>query len=419
MNMKKLYLIMILIFALPIVSAKLEMDSISFDPAIIAAGDEVDIVIQFHGESYSSNEDRYGNPDYKFIVTLEPDDTLTQKYVTIQDAKGDNIQGSVIAGNYYNKIFRVKINGDAPAGNYEFKLTGNWYYKGEMEESSQQVKFKMPVKKEGIILDISTLNTFPGEVRPGDNYVKITGNIENVGDKNSKSIEINLELPEGLEPSYSDNNRKSIGGLKVSESKEVNFYVDIDENIEDGVYNIKYKFTYMDLDNNHYTEEKTIPFLIKSRPYLEVVDVQGNGTVGGTTKLYVTIKNTGKESAESVDVRIIKQNSQPFNIDVRSDYIGELEPGEEGIAVFDVKTNKEAQLKTHYFKLLVRSKGDSDEGDDNIYTYNRKAEFNVNSTAKNMNLYYGGGALGIILLFVIGKSIAGIGKSKSKKSRRK
>ena len=36
----------------------------------------------------------------------------------------------------------------------------------------------MNVKKEGIILDITTIETIPSEVRPGDDFVKIVGFIE-------------------------------------------------------------------------------------------------------------------------------------------------------------------------------------------------------------------------------------------------
>jgi len=393
---KALFMIIGLLLLLPTALAKLELDSINFDPAIIAAGDEVDIVIQYHTDSTMIKENKVGNTDYVFKVNLLPDDTLTKNYVTISDMEGDDNHGTLYSGDTYNKVFRIKVNNNAPAGNYEFKLEGRWIYKGVEEEETQYLKFIMPVKKEGIILDISTITTFPGVVRPGDDEVKITTFIENVGEKDAKSVEVNLNLPEGIESSYTNNNRVWIGGLSSGESKEVNFYVDIDEDIQKNVYDINYDFDYMDLDNNQYNKVRNVPFLIKSRPYLEVVDVIGEGIAGKTSKMTVIIKNTGTESAESVDVRIIKQNSQPFNMDVRSDYIGELEPGEEGTAVFYIDVNSDAELKKHDFKLLIRSKGDSDEGDDTIYTYNRRATFEV--VSKSLNYYLLLGLIGTIIV---------------------
>lgn len=380
-----------------LVNAEIELDSITFDPAIIAAGDEVDIIIQYHANNNYDMENRIGNTDYKFKAKLVPDDTLTQNHVTIQDEFGDDVQGSLFSGDYFNRRFRVKVNNDAPAGNYEFKLEGKWYYNDIPEDSSQFIKFKMPVKKEGIILGVSNINTVPAEIRPGDNYVKLVANIENVGEKDSKSVEIKLNLPEGIISSYSNNNRLWIGRVNSGESKEAIFHIDIDENILPNIKQINYSFNYFDLDNNEYSKEESIPIFIKSRPYIEVINVSGNGVAGKTTQMKVYIKNTGTESAESVDVRIIKQNAQPFVIDVRSDYVGELNPNETGVAIFDIKTNNDAELKEHDFKLLIRSKGDSDEGDDNIYTYNRRAKFNVNEKSKDLYFIFGG----VILIFAI------------------
>jgi hypothetical protein len=401
MKLKLLLGLLLAVALLPFAQGKIELDGINFDPAIIASGDEVDIVIQFHADAYSENEIGINDPDYRFVVRIKPDDTLTQDYVTIQDAEGDNVQGWLVSGNTYAKKFRVKVNNDAPAGNYEFLLEGQWVKGDEPQSGTQFVRFTMPVKKEGIILDITTLETVPAEVRPGDNFVKIVGFIENVGEKDAKSVEINLDLPEGLTSSYANDNRLWVGRVNAGESKEVTFFLDVDESASTGTQTIKYRFTYMDLDNNPSDRSRDIPFLIKPRPYLEVVSSEGEGLAGETVKLSVKIKNTGTESAEAVDVRILKHNAQPFEIDVRSDYIGELEPGEEGVAIFDIKVNGDAEIKTHDLKLLIRSKGDSDEGDDNIYTYSRRAKVDVTGAAQNDFILFGGIGAGLVLVLII------------------
>lgn len=408
-----LAIIISIISIAPKTQARLELDNINFDPAIIAAGDEVDIIVQFHAESINKDQDRIGNSDYKFKVTLLPDDTLTKEYVTIQDAQGDDMHGTLFSGDIYNKKFRIKVNNNAPSGNYEFKLEGRWYKNDIAEDGIQSLKFNMPVKKEGIILDITTIETIPSQVRPGDNSVEIKGYIENVGQKDSKSVEINLDLPKNIEASYTNNNRIWIGRVNAGENKETKFFIDINEEIEPGVYNINYSIEYMDLDDNKYTIKRSIPFLIKSKPYLEVIKTAGEGKAGDTSKLYVVIKNTGTQSAEAVDVRIIKQNSQPFTMDVRSDYIGELEPNEKGVAIFDIGINSDAEIKKHNFKILIRSKGDSDEGDDNIYTYNRRAEFKV--TGKSTNYFGYIGVTGAFILLIIYMIRRKNRKNKSKK----
>lgn len=386
------YSILILSFfllILPGVSAKLQLDNVQFDPAIIASGDEVDIVVQFRDIQLMGDEDKIGDPDYTYQVLLKPDDTLTDNYVTFQDAKGDNLYGVIYSGGVFNKKFRVKVNNNAPAGNYEFKLVGQWYKKGKPLVQSEYIKFKMPVKKEGIIIDISTIQTIPSEVRPGDNYVKVNTFIENTGEKDAKSVEINLDLPKGFESSYANNNRVWVGRVNAGEKQEVVFYLDVDDDTKEGVYDINYKFKYMDLDSNSYQKSRTIPFKIKSRPYIEVLKSEGEGLAGKDAKLYVTLKNTGTETAESVDVRLLKENSQPFDFDVRSNYVGELDPGEEGVAIFNIKVNSNAEIKEHDFKVMIRAKGDSDEGDDNIYTFSRRAKLDITGVAPNYFVKYG------------------------------
>ncbi len=398
--MKKIsFIIFGLLALMPVASASMVLDNIQFDPAVISAGDEVDIVVQFHDDSLF-NDPRLGNPNYKFRVELQPDDALTENYVVMQDVFGDDLGGAVFQQGYYNKRFRVKVGQDAPAGNYEFKLTGRWYKDGEPVGAERFVRFKMLVKREGIILDVANINTMPSDVRPGDDYVKVSTFVENVGQKDSKSVEVKLDSPKMLEPSYANNNRLWAGRLDSGESKQIDFYLDASERAMPGVYQLNYTFNYMDVDDNRYTKTRSIPFRVQSRPYLEVVKTSGSALAGDSGELEVVVENTGHESSESVDVRVLKQSSQPFTIDVRSDYIGELEPGENGTAIFTLDAHRSADVKEHNFKLLIRSKGDSDEGDDNIYTYHRKASFDITGESRNPLLWIGlvAGALIVIVI---------------------
>lgn len=397
--------ILILILSILLVSqasfAALKLNHIEYDPVIIASGDEVSIIIQFEDDNTFLDEKMIGSSEYTFKVSINADDDLTNKYVSILDSQGDDLQGTLYSSQKYNKVFKVKVAQDAPAGNYQFELVGQWYKNDVAQDLKRTLKFEMPVKREGIIMGVSKINTLPAQVRPGDKFVELKTFIENVGSKDSKSIEINLNLPAGVSSSYSDANRQWIGRLNGGESREVTFYFNIDDNISKGVYDVDFNFSYMDLDDNTYTKNRVVPLLIKPRSYLEIEKVEGSGLAGGKGILKVWVKNTGEQSAESVDVRILKQNSQPFNFDVRSDYIGELESGEEGLAIFRFDINPDADIKAHDFKLILRSKGDTDEGDDTIYSYNRRASFDVTGQAPNYYLYIGGFGLLLVLLFIV------------------
>ena len=159
--------------------------------------------------------------------------------------------------------------------------------------------------------------------------------------------------------------------------------MDVDEDADSKKYDLELTFNYMDWDDNKYSKEITIPFLVKEKPNIEVIDVKGTGLAGSKITLEVTLENTGTEDAEAVDARIIKQSSQPFSFDLRSNYVGELQVGETGKAVFTINIDKEAEQKEHNLKLLIRAKGDSDKGDNNIYTFNRRAIIDVNGKKLN------------------------------------
>ena len=405
-----LLLISLLVGGISQSNATMELNYIHFDPAIVASGDEVDIVIQYSAKDAPFEQDQIGDEEYSFEVELMPDDDITKEHITILDSKGDNVKGTIYSGAKYYKVFRVKVDQDAPALNYEFKLTGQWLKNNEPLDANEELKFSMPVKKEGIILDISSIETTPSQVRAGDKFVEVTTYLQNVGHKTAKSIELDIETPENITPSYSDNNRKWVGALKPNSSKEISFYLNLDEYLKSGPYNLTFDMEYMDLDDNKYNKTSTIPLLVKPRPHLIIDEVEGSSLAGENSQIQIWVKNVGETSAESVDVRVLKQNSQPFTFDVRSSYIGELEPGESGLAVLDLEVLPKASIKEHNLELLVRAKGDTDEGDDNIYTFSRSASFDVTGKAPNYNIFYGG-----IALFVVA---VGFGLSKLNKKKK-
>ena len=426
-NTIRIFLFMALfVLSVNMASANIEVEGISFDPAIIAAGDEVDITVNFREmvSPGSSSDIKANEPEYSLNVFLDPSDTISEKYITILDAEGDSNIGHLFSVGVWKKTFRVKVNNDAVPANYELKLKFQYEKNGVPEGAFLVHRFILPVKHEGIVLGIANIVTNPSAIRPGDDFVEITTYIENSGSKSAKSIEAKLSIPDGLEHSYSDNNRKWVGLLSFNESKQLSFFINIDENADSEQYALDLDLNYEDLDNNDYIKKLSFPLLIKERPNIEVVDVKGDGKAGSKITLEVTLKNIGTEDAEAVDARVIKQSSQPFSFDLRSNYVGELKVGETGKAVFTINIDKEAEQKEHSLKLLIRAKGDSDKGNNDIYTFNRRAIVNVDGKKVNpiVGMVVGvqdNGAnkvvgIGIILAIVVA-GLAIYKKAKSKK----
>lgn len=393
--------------------AELELERIYYDPAIIGAGDVVDIVIEYQSSNVPFDSSRLGAEEYAFEVRLLPDDDMTKNYVTILDSSGDPVRGQVLGGVKYNTVFRVKVSPDAPTGPYQFKLEGQWIRNGVPQGLIEEAKFEMDVKKEGIIMDISSLTTNPSKVRPGDNSIEILTHIDNSGFKDAKSIEVTMETShEDIIPTFSDNNRKWVGIVNSMESKPVSFFIDLRDSVPTGLHNLTFKLNYLDMDNNNYSKEIVVPLKVHSRPNIVVESFTGEGLAGGSGRLEVVIKNIGEDSAEASDVRIVRQSTQPFAFDVRSDYVGELQPGETGKAIFEFDILADAEIKTHDFQLFIRAKGDSDEGDDTIYTFQRRAQFDVTGNAPNWFILVGASVLVLIIIILVLGNFVGRKKKK-------
>ena len=379
-----------------------EFDSVSFDPAVITAGDEVDITINFHDEAFYDLQAQYKGTALK--IYLEPADTISEKYLLVTDATGSPNVGHLFAQGVWRKAFRAKVSNDAPAAKYKLRIKFQYFVDNKTLDTAKAHDFFIDVKKEGIVLGVANIVTVPSVVRPGDNYVELDTYVENAGNKNAKSVEAVLGLPDKLKHSYTNSNRLWIGKVAVNESKKATFFINVEEDAKPIKYNLELEFNYMDMDNNKYTKKVTMPFLVKEKPIIDVTDVKGSGKAGSTANLEVYLKNRGTEDAEAVDARLITQSSQPFSFDSRSNYVGELKVGETAKAVFKVNIDKDAEMKEHFIKLLVRAKGDSDKGDENIYTFSRRAAIKVDGKAPN-RLMQAGIIIAVIVAVLISFSL--------------
>ena len=313
-NLMKIFIAALLVLTYSnIAFAAVEFDSVSFDPAVITAGDEVDVTINFHDEAFYDTLAQYKGTALK--VFLDPADTISEKYLLITDATGSPNVGHLFAQGVWRKTFRVKVSNDASPAKYKLRVKFQYYVDDKPLDVAKVHDFFIDVKKEGIILGVANIVTVPSAVRPGDNYVELDTYVENAGNKDAKSVEAILSLPDKLKHSYTNSNRLWIGKVAVNESKKATFFINVEEDAKPIKYNLELEFNYMDLDNNKYTKKVTMPFLVKEKPIIDVVDVKGNGKAGSTANLEVYLKNTGTEDAEAVDARLITQSSQPFSFD--------------------------------------------------------------------------------------------------------
>ncbi|MFB6144019.1 MAG: COG1361 S-layer family protein [Candidatus Nanohaloarchaea archaeon] len=376
------------------VSAVPKLDGVSYDPGFISAGDRVNISANLHETNYPG---KTWSEDKKLKVVLKPGNRLTREYVTIEDDRDESI-GFLYPNGVWNQRFQVKVDSGAPTGMYDFELHIQYLKNGEAvdiktEDGESNVtiirEFSMPVDNEGVDISANVVKTQPTVPRPGDNYVEAFIKYTNKGNKPLEEIEIRPETPENIETAYSQDEKFYINQLNEGLSAKRTLTVNLEDKLEPGVHQINLSTTYEDESGNPYTENLQVPIRVEGRPDLEIVNSKMEMLAGASKDLHLKIKNTGAQDAESVTARIIAERSQPFSLEDRSNYIGEIEAGETGEAVLRVSSDASASMKTHKIKVELRANGDSEEGDNSVYTYTENAEIEITGQKQSSLIYIG------------------------------
>ncbi len=152
-------------------------------------------------------------------------------------------------------------------------------------------------------------------------------------------------------------------------SSPTKFTIEINKNTAAGTYPLNLELAYqyqnnVQLDGDEYdtttgivtnkdvgiwyenkTQTQTIYVEVKKEPYFEAANVTGDLYPGKSGMLYVTYKNTGEEPAKDATVRV--SAADPFSTTDDQAYLGDLNPGEEAVAVFEMDVDETATPKPY------------------------------------------------------------------------
>lgn len=370
-----------------------ELDAVSFDPAFISAGDRVNISANIHETQTVETE---WDSEKTLKVVLKPGNRLTEKYVTIEDERDESI-GFLYPDGVWNQRFQVKVDSGAPTGGYKFELHIQYLEEGQpVDLSSGEEKkltfieeFAMPVDREGVDITGDVTRTSPTVPRPGDNYVEIDFSVANTGNKPLEEIELKPETPELVDTSFSKDEKFFIDRLEEGISSSRTLSVNLGEKLEAGRHMVNLSAVYEDVGGNAYSEKISLPLRVEGKPDLELTGAEKTMMAGEDSSVRITVKNTGEQDAESVTARLISERTQPFSLEDRSNYIGEIESGEKSEAVMKISSDRSAVMKTHRLKIRLRSNGDSEEGDHSVYTFTEDKEIRIEGRTRSSMIYLG------------------------------
>ncbi|MGC9444425.1 MAG: COG1361 S-layer family protein [Candidatus Methanospirareceae archaeon] len=283
----------------------------------------------------------------------------------------------------------IHVKEEAPNGIYSIPVTVTWreqYFDpqegtitGPMETALLGLSFNV---QGTVVLNVGDITTDPTDIRPGSQNVEIRAFIENSGEAAAKDIDVQLLL-EGasFKASWSGTDRSYLGRLNSGEKSEAVFHIDLAESTAAGQHRLPLQIRYKDTSGLEYEIVREIMILVSPKPDFEIVSyaTEPARIVPGSTgvTLSMTLRNIGSEDAEAASLRMTGEADVPFDYDVKSAFVGDLNIGDEGEAILKFDVDADALPRVYPIGIEIRCTGDRDLGDDNVYIFNKEIKVKV------------------------------------------
>ncbi|MGV8171106.1 MAG: COG1361 S-layer family protein [Candidatus Woesearchaeota archaeon] len=282
-------------------------------------------------------------PEYP--LSIDASETIVKEITDI---------GSTGNDDYYILYYKVYVDPDAIEGDYDLDLSIG------INSIITHKLFTIRVADGGNPeLTTGIIRTEPSKLMPDSTDNKLSVELLNIGEDDAELVTAKLSLPIGFESTYSYSSISSLGTITGGSSKTAIFYIDADGNVSEKAYPALITLTYREEDETILmTKELPIQLEVKNKPMFHITGITYDPAVvyaGDTVTMKVSIMNIGSKDSESVSLRAFKESSQPFDFDEKSDFIGTLEPMQEGTAVIVFSVGKDAASKEYLMDLEIRS----------------------------------------------------------------
>ncbi len=310
--------------------------------------------------------------DYKFVmpgIVDREDLPNTAKMVSVTLEKGDapvivrsdpQMLGDILGGKNIPAQFNVKILQNAPAGKYVLPLSFNYTYLSAAEQTGQdtiQYYYKEKTITVGLPVAIrpQAVIGVSGIVPEGLNvgtegYIRLT--VVNNGSEDAHSAVLKVARS-GNSPLVPTDSTVYIGEFPMNGTADCRFKTSVSQDAEGLTYPLDIFLTYMNGDSDTITTDvTTIGVPVGGKIDFEVVPGT-NELVAGEKKLVeVVYRNTGNATAYAALARISAVD--PFTSSDDTAFLGDLAPGEESKAKFEVSVDAGATSKIYGLDSEIR-----------------------------------------------------------------
>ncbi|MDP8315033.1 MAG: hypothetical protein RAP70_08170 [Candidatus Celaenobacter antarcticus] len=352
-----------------------DVQLLKYDPLPAEAGAYVNVWIKIENTGSSSLRDVICTLVEEYPFSLDPNENAKRDIGTLPKDDWSILQ------------YKVRVADDAVSGWNELALNCS------TNQGKTSKTFEINIKS-GSAFAVGSITADPSKMTSDMKDAKLTVEIQNVGEADAKLITVQLNPPVGFTPSESYSDRVNLGTIESGSSKNAVFYLDVAENVLPGAHNASITIQY-GINGKYVSKELPLQLFIKNSALFKIEQVQTNPTplaVGSKAEVKVTLKNIGYEEAKSVSLRIYKKSDQPFEINDNYDYIGNLQPNESSIAIFQMDVSDTADIKDYLLDVEFRYIN----GDE------------VNLVAKTISVEVGTGKGLNLLFFVVPVIVIGI-----------
>jgi hypothetical protein len=293
-------------------------------------------------------------PEYLPTTAMFATVRLVPGTAPVKVRSNPQIVGDIPSGVVVPAEFEVEIPQDADAGRYFMEAIITYQYVPEVEQSGTdtiEYTFKdarasipVPVVIRPMVI-LSVENVSHTQLNSGgEGYVTFT--IRNTGQDTGGRTSIYL-TPEGANPVVPFSNAVYIGDFQPGGIAEPRFKVAISRNADSSQpAPVTLYAEYQDFEGNTVASPPVstgVTFSDKVR--FESTSPPSVIHPGKTDTVSVTYKNTGNSTVFNAQARI--SVIDPFSSDDDTAYLGDMKPGDSATALFSVKTDPGATVKTY------------------------------------------------------------------------
>ena len=279
--------------------------------------------------------------------------------------------------------FRIKANDRLENGIYPLRIELKYLTEPNEKEITDERLVGIEITgKEHLV--ISKVSTSPSTVLAGTNNVEVSIEVENVGTGSARYVLLKPNPVAPFELAETSEQLINLGSLAQGDSAKATFRVNVAEDAEGGAYEIPVKIEYVDAKGENRELELSVPVIVREKPKIEIEGVRFDKEPlqGEDVTVYVKLKNVGGEQAENVIIEGVVKADQPFTLVKRTDYIGNLDPGQSGEGALVISVARDALPKDYTIQVRIRAVGDKESGDDNVYVFEKSITLQVKENTK-------------------------------------